>query len=54
VKLQEKKASTKVLRTKFEILKNEEWNEKPNIWEIAIERLNWKAKKTSINRKGMK
>jgi hypothetical protein len=35
------KTSTKVPRTKLEILKKEDLNEKPNIWEIAIEELNW-------------
>jgi hypothetical protein len=37
-----KKNSTKVSRTKLEILKKEDWNEKPKIWEITIEGLNWK------------
>jgi hypothetical protein len=37
-----KKTSIKVLMTKLEILKNYNQNEKPNIWEIAIEGLNWK------------
>ena len=37
----EKKTSIKVLMTKLEILKNYNQNEKPNIWEIAIEGLNW-------------
>jgi len=37
-----KKPSTNIQMTKLEILKNEDWNEKPNIWEIAIEGLNWK------------
>jgi len=38
----EKKTSIKVLMTKLENLKNDNQNEKPNIWEIAIEGLNWK------------
>jgi hypothetical protein len=37
----EKKTSTKVPRIKLEILKKKDWNEKPNIWEIVIEGLNW-------------
>jgi hypothetical protein len=40
--LKGKKTSTKVLRIKLEIKKNEEQNEKPNIWEITIGGLNWK------------
>ena len=41
MKLKEKN-STKVSRTKLEILKKEDWNEKPKMWEITIEGLNWK------------
>jgi hypothetical protein len=37
-----KKTSTKVSRTKLEILKNKNRSEKPNIWEIPIKGLNWK------------
>jgi hypothetical protein len=40
--IERKKNSTKVLRTKLEILKNKDWNENKKIWEIAIEGLNWK------------
>jgi hypothetical protein len=42
--IERKKNSTKVLRTKLEILKNKDWNENKKIWEIAIEGLNWKTK----------
>jgi len=37
-----KKNSTKVSRTKLKIKKKGDWNEKPKIWEIIIEGLNWK------------
>jgi hypothetical protein len=40
-----KNTSTKVPRTKLEILKNKDQNKKPNIWEIAIEGLDWKEYK---------
>jgi hypothetical protein len=36
-----KKTSIKVLMTKLENLKNDNQNERPNMWEIAIEGLNW-------------
>jgi len=36
-----KKTSIKVLMKKLENLKNDNQNEKPNMWEIAIEGLNW-------------
>jgi len=41
-KIERKKASTKLEGIKIEILKNENRNEKPNTWKIAIEELSWK------------